>query len=81
MFEELYEKLEEDKMLVWNDDDYYEMGYNQAIDIAKLYIKEYFEPVPPFERYLNDYRCRYCGKEVTKQCVFCSKCGKPIKWS
>lgn len=38
------------------------------------------EPLRPIERYHNDYRCRNCGREVTRYDLYCSHCGKRQKW-
>jgi len=43
MIEELIEKLEDEKELIWNDDDEYEIGFNAGIDMAISVIKEYFK--------------------------------------
>ena len=45
--EELLNELDEEKLLIWHDEDMFEVGYNEAIDVAKQLI---------------EYRIVRCGK-------------------
>ena len=42
---------------------------------------ERFEPMKPVERYHNDFRCANCGREVTRQDIFCGRCGQAVNWN
>ena len=80
MYKNLLDRFDEEKQLVWLDDDWYSIGYNSAIDAAKEIIKNYFEPVKPIERYENDFRCGKCKMEIKRYDAFCSRCGREVKW-
>ena len=60
----------------WDKSGNFRMCNQMYVDAIKLLTEE----VKPVEMYLNDYRCGACGFNVTKQHLFCARCGQKVKW-
>ena len=84
--QKIIEAFDEAKTEVWNDDDYFDIGYNNGIEegknivLAMLKEQEAVEPIPPEDEF-GLYRCGKCHHQLFR-CVdkYCSRCGKSVKW-
>ena len=68
-------------------DQYYDIlgEVGESVDLAPFFtfkqLEDFYNPSQlPIERYHNDFRCRNCGWNVTRQHLFCSHCGTKIRW-
>ena len=84
----IIDTFEDEKELLWTDDDLFTSGYNNGIEAGKNLALEMFKSVEPIkpkaEKALLDYQswhyvCGDCEKPIDIQDNFCRHCGRPIE--
>lgn len=76
---------------VWNDDDYFDIGYNNGLEEGRriaLALLKGQEPVPPIKQYDGNpknwascwYVCGNCERPIDCYDKFCRSCGRMVKW-
>ena len=86
--DKIIEQIDEEKEIVWTDDDQWTMGYNNGLEAAKNIVIDLLkeqEAVKPEKEHSGSgvtwwNVCGACKTAINPNDKFCHECGRAVKW-